>query len=329
MQKTALIAIVGPTAAGKSDIAVSLARALGGEIISADSRQVYRGLDVGSGKITKEEMRGIPHHLLDISDPKKQFTVVDFQKHAKRAIRNITKHKKIPIVCGGTALYVDSLLYDVRFPSAPVIPSLRKTLERLGAKKLFAILQKKDPRRAKTIDPDNRHRLIRALEIAHSMGRISEINAPILSANAKAGKWQSSYEPIIIGIRRKPDELRARIDRRLKKRLPGIIREIYKLRAKKVSWERLESFGLEYRWGALFIQKKMPGYAYENPVQSGIRIAGFRSADIDALYSALRAKIWQYAKRQITWLKRNPNIVWVKDGREALRVASRGTKRPL
>ena len=164
-----IIVVLGQTASGKSEFAVKLAKKfnppVGGEIISADSRQVYKGLDIGSGKIIKKEMKGVPHHLLDITSPKRTFTVYQYQKLAKKALKDIIKRGKIPIICGGTGLYIDSIIYGIKFPEVPPNPKLRKKLEKRTTEELFKQLQKLDPRRAQNIDKYNRRRLIRALEI--------------------------------------------------------------------------------------------------------------------------------------------------------------------
>ena len=134
--KTKVIAVVGPTASGKTDLAVEIARLVGGEVISTDSRQVYTGLDIGTGKVTKREMRGVPHHLLDVVSPKRTMSVVQYERLATRAIRDILKRGKVPILCGGTGLYIDAVLTDASFPAVPPNPSLRRTLSKLSTEEL-------------------------------------------------------------------------------------------------------------------------------------------------------------------------------------------------
>jgi tRNA dimethylallyltransferase len=320
VKKQTIIAIVGPTATGKSAIAVAIAKGIAGEVISADSRQVYRGLDIGTGKITPREMRGIPHHLLDVANPKRQYTVVQFQRAAQRAIRAITKREKVPVLTGGTNLYIDALLYDIRFPEIKKNAALRTTLEKKTAQKLFDLLKKQDPRRAAMIDRHNKRRLIRALEIIATGGKTPDLNAPFLAHHPP--HWHSPYRTCIIGISRNPEILRKRIDRRLRQRITGgMIQEVVKLKRSGLSWKRLESFGLEYRYVALMLQGKLPQDAYAGTHSRAVRARGFDPRETTALYKILREKIWQYAKRQTTWLKRNPNIIWVKTSREALAVA--------
>ena len=167
-KKQKIIVILGPTASGKSGLAVKLAKKIDGEIISADSRQVYKGMDIGTGKIIKKEMFGIPHYLLDIKNPKKQFTVMEFKKLAEKKIAEILKKKKIPIICGGTGFYINSVVDDIDFPEIKPDKKLRKELEKKPTEELFKILKKLNPTRAKNIDSKNKRRLIRAIEIART-----------------------------------------------------------------------------------------------------------------------------------------------------------------
>src|SRR3989344_169364 len=172
MPKAKVVVIVGPTASGKSALAVRLAKRLGGEIISADSRQVYRRLDIGTDKITKREMGGVPHHLLDVANPKEQFSVSKYRKLADESLRYVVQKDKLPIVVGGTGFYIDVLTKAVALPDVPPNKTLRKGLGKMSARKLFKMLKEKDSSRAKTIDRNNKVRLIRALEIIDSLGYI-------------------------------------------------------------------------------------------------------------------------------------------------------------
>src|SRR3989344_4523424 len=164
MTRFKLVVIVGPTSSGKSDLAVTLAKHFKGEVISADSRQVYKGMDIGTGKITKKEMKGIPHHLLDVVSPRQTFTVAKYKKLAEEVIQKIAVKKKLPIVCGGTGLYVDALLYDWDIPKVPPKPGIRKSIQHKTKEELFGMLSGLDPERAITIDKNNKVRLVRALE---------------------------------------------------------------------------------------------------------------------------------------------------------------------
>ncbi|MEK7612980.1 MAG: tRNA (adenosine(37)-N6)-dimethylallyltransferase MiaA, partial [Patescibacteria group bacterium] len=166
-----VLVIVGPTASGKSGLAVRLAKKFKGEIISVDSRQVYKGLDIGTGKITKKEMKGVPHYLLDVANPKKQFSVSQYKKFADKIVRYIVLENRLPIIVGGTGFYIDTLAGKFSLPDVPPNKLLRRKLEKFDTEELFKMLKKKDPARAKTIDRHNKVRLIRALEIVNALGR--------------------------------------------------------------------------------------------------------------------------------------------------------------
>ena len=276
--KPKILVVLGPTATGKSDLAVKLALKYNGEIISADSRQVYKGMDLGTGKITKEEMCGVPHFLLDVASPRKQFSVNEFQKLAEKKIREIIKRGHLPIICGGTGFYIDTLVRGLHFPEVNTNKKLRLILEKQTAEKLFTTLKNIDPARARNIDPHNKVRLVRAIEIAKSLGSVPKIQSDNL------------YSPIYIGLDLTDSALRERISIRLKRRMKaGMLKEIQKLHKNNVSWKRLEKFGLEYRNCALFLQGKITR---------------------DEMIQNLESEIWQYAKRQRTWFKRNKDIKW-------------------
>lgn len=283
-----VIAIVGPTAIGKSTYAVKLALRLrsgqakkGAEIISADSRQIYRGLDIGSGKITKKEMRGIPHYMLDVANPKKIFSVHDFKRMAEPIIEDILARGKTPIIVGGTGFYIDTLLGDVTLPNVPPNNALRKKLEKLTLLALVGKLKKLDPKRAKTIDLKNKVRLIRAIEIATVLGKVPKIKKTIPTYKVK---W--------IGLTTSREKLRKNIVKRLNARLvQGMLKEVHKLHKQGVSWKRMNELGLEYRYCALYLQKKLTE---------------------TELVKTLTEKIYQYAMRQLRWFKRNKQIKWIK-----------------
>ncbi|MFA5348874.1 MAG: tRNA (adenosine(37)-N6)-dimethylallyltransferase MiaA [Candidatus Paceibacterota bacterium] len=282
-----IIVIAGPTASGKSDLAVWLAKRIKGEIISADSRQVFKGMDIGTGKITKKEMQSITHYLLDVASPKKRFTVTRFQKLANQAIKSILKKNKIPIICGGTGFYIQSVIDGLIFPQVKPDLSLRKQLEKQSAKQLFSLLKKKDAKRARIIDRDNKRRLIRALEIA------IKTNNPIPEL-----KKQKNFDILFLGIKKDKKELQKRIEKRLLKRLDqGMIKEVKKLKASGISYKKLYDFGLEYRYLSLFLQNKI---TYQEMV------------------SLLQKEIEKYAKRQITWFKKDKRIIWIKNKKEML-----------
>ena len=267
-----LIIVAGPTSTGKSDYAVALAKKCNGEIISADSRQVYRGLDLLSGKITKKEMRGIPHHLLDVAIPKKIFSVTEYERLALRAINDIIQRGKTPILCGGTGFYIDAILYDQQLPEVPPNTKLRKEFSKKSAPELFALLETLDPARAETIDRHNSVRLIRALEIAHALGTVPKISR----TRRFIPEWHI--------IDRPDTELKERISLRLKKRLrAGMLAEAQRLHESGVSYKRMEALGLECRTLARFLQKKIMK---------------------QEMITELERDIWYYVKRQRTWFKK-------------------------
>lgn len=291
-----IIVVLGPTASGKSELAVKIAKKFGGEVISADSRQVYKGMDIGTGKVTKKEMAKIPHHLLDVASPKKQFTVAQYKKLSEKAIKKIHGHGKIPIICGGTGFYIQTIIDNIAIPEVKPDAKLRTELEKKSAKELFNQLKKLDPRRAKNIDKNNRRRLIRALEIIIKSGK----KIPILKSEPK-------YEALIIGVKRNAKELKELIKTRLLKRLKqGMIKEVINLKKFGLSWKRLEDFGLEYRYVAYYLQNKL---SYNEMIEK------------------LQKEIEHYAKRQMTWFsahggsasggKKDKKIHWIKNQKEA------------
>lgn len=275
MQKRILV-IVGPTASGKSDLAVKLAKKLKGEVISADSRQVYKGLDIGTGKITRKEMRGIPHHMLDVADPRKQFSAAEYKRMAEEELRYIESRGRTPIIVGGTGFYIDALTGTTRLPDVPPNKKLRLKLGKKTNAALFTMLRKKDPRRAKTIDANNKVRLIRALEVVAALGTVPPVQHPVLDKRF-----------VFIGIL--PKDLDLRIKKRLDKRLSGMIAEGKRLRKEGVSYKRMQELGLEYRYIAMLLQGKISKAEMKKK-----------------LFVAIR----QYAKRQMTWFKRYPKTRW-------------------
>lgn len=286
MKKSKVIVILGQTATGKSDLAVKIALRLrsgsstqktGSEIISADSRQVYKELNIGTGKISKKEMRGVKHHMLDIVSPQKKFTVVEYQKKAIYAMADIIKRGKVPIICGGTGFYIDAITKGVIFPEVPPNLKLRKSLEKETTQKLLKILEKLDKNRAKDIknknEMNNKFRLIRAIEIAKALGKVphhTEVLPP--------------YEFIKIGLYLPKEKLKQKIEKRVKRMFEdGLLKEIKKLKKPAhrggygVSQKRLKELGFEYNNPTI-----------EKVVQESIK----------------------YAKRQITWFKRDKEIKW-------------------
>jgi len=280
---TPLFTIVGPTATGKSDLAVELALRYNGEVVSADSRQVYRGLDIGTGKITTEEMRGVPHWCLDIWSPHKRMTVADYKSEAQGGITDIYQRGALPMLTGGTGFYVQAVVDDITPPTVPPDPHLRDELEKKDTESLRAMLRQHDRRRYDEIHPNDRTRLIRALEIVTHLGKVP-----------KATKSASPYDLCMIGLDMPDAELRDRINRRLKARLEdGMIDEIRKLHkgteSERLSWKHMEELGLEYRYGSRYARGHI---------------------SYDEMFETLNAKIWQFAKRQRMWFRRDDRITW-------------------
>jgi tRNA dimethylallyltransferase len=215
-----IVVVLGPTASGKSDLAVHLAKKFNGEVISADSRQVYKGMNIGTGKITKREMQRVPHHLLDVANPKKRFSVSQYKILAEKAIEKIIKEKKLPIICGGTAFYIKSLVDGIIIPEVSPDWQFRKKLEKKNNEELYSKLLKLDPVRAKNIDKKNKRRLIRALEIIEKTKN-----------KVPKTKIKKLYSPLFLGMKINQEELNKKIDERLKKRLDQkMVEEIKRLR---------------------------------------------------------------------------------------------------
>lgn len=278
MSKLKVIAIVGPTASGKTALAVELAKLINGEVISADSRQVYRGLDIGSGKVTTEEMEGIPHYLLDVADPKDTYTAADFMHEAKATIADITSRGKVPIIAGGTFFYLDLLKGKMQVAEVEPNPTLQAELEKLSTEELVEKLKAADPARAGEIDTSNRRRLIRALEIVESLGTVPKVK-----------EAASDHDWLTIGIEIDKEVLNTRIEKRLLDRLKGgMIEEVEGLLEQGVTAERLDDFGLEYRYLSKYLLNKI---THEKMVEE------------------IFAKSRQFAKRQRTWLKRDKSII--------------------
>lgn len=283
-----LIVILGPTASGKTDLSIRLAKKFKGEVVSADSRQVYKGMDIGSGKVTKKEMSGIPHYLLDVANPKNRFSVVQYQKLALRVIKDIQKRNKVPFLVGGTGFYIQSVADGIVIPEVKPDWVLREKLSKIPLPELVKRLAKLDPKRAGTIDQNNPRRVVRALEVA------MKLKGPIPTL----GQHKPDFEVLSIGASKDGLELKKLIHKRLIKRLEknAMINEMKKLHKAGVSWKRLEEFGLEYRFVAQYLQNKIT----------------YRE-----MMDKIQVESEHYAKRQMTWFKRDKKIHWIKNYKEA------------
>lgn len=278
MKDAKIIAIVGPTASGKTSLAIEIAKKLDGEVISVDSRQVYRGLDIGTEKITFEEMNGIPHHMIDVANPEIIYTVREFQRDARACIEDILSRGKTVILAGGSGQYMDAVLYDVSFPEVSPNAKLREDLKDVPLSALLKILKIEDPDRYESIDHNNRPRIIRALEIVDHLGKVPERT-----------ESKPLYDFIYFGIDVSREELRKRITTRLKtslaKELVEEVRELYE----KLGKERVDSFGLEYKIIREYLDDEI------------------RKEDLE---EKLTSSLMQYAKRQMTWFRKNKDIIW-------------------
>lgn len=279
-----ILIIVGPTASGKTALSIELAKRFNGEVISADSRQVYRGLDLGTGKVTKKEMQGIPHHLIDVASPKRTYNADDFLKAGRKSIADIRKRGRLPIVAGGTGFYIDTLIGAISLPLVPPNSPLRKKLERLSVSELYDMLKDMDPRRAADIDAHNPVRLIRAIEIAEALG----VSPP--------PAHETLYDALWIGIDIPKEELNVKIENRLILRMKrGMLAEAQRLHEEGVSWKRMEDLGLEYRYMARLLEKHITRDEFDRDLTTEIK---------------------RYAKRQRMYWRRNKEITWFSPSEE-------------
>ena len=279
MQK--LVVILGTNASGKSDLGIRLASHFGGEIVSADSRQVYRGLDLGSGKISPAEAITVKHHLIDVAEVSEYYSLAQYQQAAYRAIDSISGAGKTPFLVGGTGLYISSIVEGYQLVDVPPNEALRAELESLPVAQLVERLEQADPEGARHIDKCNPRRMIRAIEIARAG-----------HGHTSARQRAPRYECLQLGLTWPRQILEARIEKRLRARLAsGMIEEVAGLRTQGVSDLRLEKLGLEYRYISRYLQGKM--------------------GTIDDLCRQLAIAIRQFAKEQLTWFKRDSRILWL------------------
>jgi len=291
-----LIVILGPTASGKTRLGAKLAALWDSEIISADSRQVYRGMDIGTGKdLADYEVDGrvVPFHMIDIIDPREEFSVYDYQQLFYRCFAGIRSRGIIPVLVGGSGMYIESVLLGYRMPRAPVNRGLRRELEQKSPQELIDILKGLKPVLHNVSDLADRSRILRAIEIAAAPRQDEDDSG---APEIRAG---------VFGILWEREKLKARIADRLRSRLDeGLIEEVQRLRAKGLSWERLEAFGLEYRYVSRFLKGEI---------------------NRGELVSTLETRIFQFAKRQMTWFRRMEKrgilINWVRgDDEKALHI---------
>jgi tRNA dimethylallyltransferase len=274
-----VVVLLGPTGAGKTALSLSLAKRFQGEIISADSRQVYKGLDIGTEKIRSRDMKGIPHHLLSVANPKTSFAVTEYVSLGEKSIKEILRKKSVPFVVGGTGFYIDALVRGIQIPEVPPNPKLRARLEKKSSAELYELLKEKDPKRAKTIDKHNPRRLIRALEIVAALGKVPE---------GQIGS--EKYDCLWVGLQPDQKKYTKNLRKRLEKQIrQGLLREISNLRKLKVPKSRINELGLEYRTGLAHLEGKISK---------------------TVMKEQMLLELQQYAKRQMTWFKKNKDIQW-------------------
>ncbi|MBM6870455.1 tRNA (adenosine(37)-N6)-dimethylallyltransferase MiaA [Pseudoflavonifractor phocaeensis] len=293
-----LVVVLGTTACGKSGLGVELALRFGGEIVSADSRQVYRGLDLGTGKVTAEETKGVPHYLLDVVSPNESYSVAQFQQDAYAAIDGILARGKPPFLVGGTGLYVRAVAEGYTFQEARPDPALRARLEGQDAAALYALFQQKTGLTLSESERHNRQRLIRTLEKVYHGDSLTE--AP----------RHPRYQVLQLGMTYPREVLNQRIEERLWRRIDdGMIEEVANLRANGATDAFLEGLGLEYRHILWYLQGK-----YES---------------VDQLCEELGRAIRQFAKRQVSWFKRDKDVLWLDTGGDFLAQATQAVERFL
>lgn len=290
MKKKPLIILTGPTAVGKTALSIRLAKAVNGEIISADSMQVYKGMDIGSAKITKEEMEGVPHHLIDVLEPSEEFNIVKFQELSKKALDEIYAKGKLPIITGGTGFYIQSILYDIAFDNNENNKTYRTKLETLareegGTTKLFEMLKKVDPESAKIIHANNVKRVIRALEY------YEETKTPISLHNEEQREKESPYNFCYFVLNDEREQLYKNIDKRVDSMFEtGLLEEVKTLYEKGYTKDMVSMQGLGYK-----------------------EILDYFNGEISlerAIY-LIKRDTRHFAKRQLTWFRREKEVTWV------------------
>lgn len=287
--KKPLIVLTGPTAVGKTKLSISLAKAVGGEIISADSMQIYKYMDIGSAKIKPEEMQGVPHYLVDELMPDEEFHIVRFQQMAKAAMEKIYSHGHIPILVGGTGFYIQAVTRDIDFTEAIQEDGYRKELEALAEEKgpeyLHQMLREVDPKSAQEIHANNVKRVIRALEFYH------QNKTPISSHNEEQKERKSPYNLAYFVLNAPRELLYERIDRRVDEMLAdGLVKEVDGLKAMGCHQGMVSMQGLGYKEILAYLDG-------ENPLEEAVRI--------------LKRDTRHFAKRQLTWFRREPEVTWV------------------
>ncbi|MBW4838985.1 MAG: tRNA (adenosine(37)-N6)-dimethylallyltransferase MiaA [Paenibacillaceae bacterium] len=289
--KPKLLVLLGPTAVGKTKLSIELARALSCEIISGDSMQVYRGMDIGTAKITKEEMGGVPHHLIDVLDPDEPFSVALFQEWCRKLIPEITSRGRLPFIVGGTGLYIESVCYEFQFTEAGADEDFRAQQQAFadthGAEALHAKLADVDPKSAARLHPNDVRRVIRALEVVHLTGET-------LSSQLERQQKQSPYELCLIGLTMDRQMLYNRIERRIDEMVRlGLVEEVQGLLRRGYSREAVSMQGLGYKEIVEHLNDHVP---FEIAVEK------------------LKRDTRHFAKRQLSWFRHMKDIAWIDVG---------------
>jgi tRNA dimethylallyltransferase len=286
IKREKVVVIIGPTAVGKTKLSVELAKALNGEIISGDSMQIYRGMDIGTAKVTSEEMEGIPHYMIDIKDPEEPFSVAEFQELVRKRIRDISERGKLPIIVGGTGLYIQAVLYDYQFSDVSGDPIYREKLERLakeeGPEAVFAKLKRIDPESAERIHPNNVRRVIRALEIFHTTGKT-------MTEALDEQENKLLYDVALIGLTMERAKLYERINKRVDLMMEqGLLAEVKSLYDRGIrDCQSIQAIGY----------KELYAY-FEGDI------------GLDEAVEALKTNSRRYAKRQLTWFRNKMDVAW-------------------
>lgn len=284
--KKRIIAVAGPTAAGKTDFAMEIAKAVDGEVVSCDSMQLYKYMDIGSAKPIPEQMAEVPHHLVDMIDPREEFSVARYQKLAKAEIEDIFIRGKVPVICGGTGLYLESLVYDLDFAAEPGEPGSREKYYRIaeeqGPDALYALLKEKSPESAARIHPNNIKRVVRALEASDSGKPVEDINT--------APEKTKDYDVVLIGITRDREQLYDRINRRVDALMDmGLLDEVGMLTDMGLGFDDISMKGIGY--------KELIGYLNgEYDLEEAVRL--------------IKRNTRHFAKRQMTWFRRYDDMKW-------------------
>ncbi len=287
--KQPLVILTGSTAVGKTALSVRLARAVDGEIISADSMQVYKGMDIGSAKIKPEEMQGIPHHLIDELEPDEPFHVVKFQELAKKYISEIRSRNRIPVLTGGTGFYIQAVLYDIDFTENQEEEEYRRFLEKeareKGGEYLHGLLTAVDPQAAGEIHPHNIKRMIRALEFFHLTG------SPISEHNARERERKTPYNAAYFVLNDRREEIYDRIDRRVDQMIQnGLVGEVESLKKRGFTRDMVSMQGLGYKEMLDYLEGKLS-------LEEAVRI--------------IKRDTRHFAKRQLTWFRRERDVIWI------------------